>query len=59
MFKQLGYKNIKGINGFDVKNFSGQKNVPAIKHKSELEPEKFFNLNVKSKEDCNGVVEKK
>jgi len=23
MFKHLGYKNIKGINGFDIKNFEG------------------------------------
>ena len=56
MFRQLGYKNIKGVNGFELKNFSGEKNVPAIKNKNELEPEKCFNLNVKSKKECNGVV---
>ncbi len=36
MLKHLGYKKIRGVNGFDIKNFEGQKNVPAIKHKKEI-----------------------
>ena len=36
MFKELGYKNIKGCNGFDIKDFDGEKTLPAIKKKADL-----------------------
>ena len=59
MFRELGYNNIKGINGFDVKDFSGEKNVPVIKKKNELELDKCFNLKLKDKGECKGAVEKR
>lgn len=59
MFKGLGYKNIKGINGFEVKDFSGDKDVPVIKKRNELELDKCFSLKLNEKGECKGAVEKK
>jgi hypothetical protein len=42
-----------------VKDFSGEKNVPVIKKKNELELDKCFNLKLKDKGECKGAVEKR
>lgn len=57
--RYLGYKNIKGCNGFDIKDFEGEKSKPAIKDKSQAENDKCFNLNLKSSKDCKEKAVKK